>query len=464
MNKKFVGIFVCTLLIATVIPISTGLAEKSTYKEVPIDRAWFWVESYPNYAPSGMPDFDQTQGQWKGIIDGGNGVADSTATGDDVQIINFGGLVDPNEPAIIAPGPDCALDSNPSGDDIEIWIFSSAVSTMNCFWWFDSRYSDPNGSPGDGEDIYPLVGDYGAGDDHASSNAPLAIEKMANALNITSTVYLDNNVWIDTIDEWFANVSLEDKLNVNFYTVPTFDFIVDETKKGRAVVLVINFINDSSGDCVTVGSHSVTITGVNLADLKIAISDPYLNKNNPSDDNHNDTQYVSQDIYRVEIGTPCSNYPEVEWWLPTYGPDYNYSVVYSAVVIEYINNPPGTPTIDGPTSGIINTPYTYTFNSVDQDVEDVYYYILWDDGYVENWDGPHPSGEDFVIDHTYSKEKTFTIEAKARDILGAESGVATLEVTIPRNKPVNYNFNLLDLLFERFPNAFPILQQLLGFQ
>ncbi len=464
MKKKFLGIFVCTLLIATVIPMSTSLAEKSEYTGVPLDRAWSWVESYPNYAPSGMPDFDQRQGQWKGIIDGGNGIADSTASGDDVQVTLVGSLVDPDAPAVVAPGLDCALDSNPSGDDIEVWMFSSAVSTMNCFWWFDSRYGDPDGFPGDGEDTYPLVKDYGAGDDHAAGNAPLSIEKMANALNITSTLFLDNDVWIDTIDEWFVNVSLQDKHDVNFYTVPTFDFIAGEIENGKAVILVINLIDDSSGDCVIAGSHAVTCAGVNLDETKIAICDPYWDINNPSDDDHNDTQYVSIDRYNVAIGSPCSNYPEIEWWLPAYWPDYNYSVVYSAMVIEYINNPPDTPTIDGPTSGNAGTAYTYTFNSADLDGDDVYYYILWDDGYVENWDGPHASGADFEIDHTYAKEGTFTIEAKARDTLGDESGVETLEVTMPRNKAFNFNFNLLDWLFEQFPNAFPILQQLLGVQ
>ena len=164
MKKKFLGIVVCTLLIVAVMPMSTSLAEKSEYIEAPIDRGWYWMESYPNYAPNGMPDFDQKQDQWQGIIDGGNGVSDTVATGDDVQIIPQGGIVDPNEPAIIAPGFDCTLETTPGGDDITVWMFSSAVSTMNCFWWFDSRYGDPSGTPGDGEDIYPLVGDYGSGD------------------------------------------------------------------------------------------------------------------------------------------------------------------------------------------------------------------------------------------------------------------------------------------------------------
>jgi hypothetical protein len=408
-----------------------------------------------------MPDFDMKQGKWMGIIDGGNGIADSTAAGDDVQVTVEGGFVNPEEPAVIAPGPDCALNSTPGGDDITIWMFSSAVSTMNCFWWFDSRYGDPNGAPGDGEDIYPLVSDYGAGDDHIAANAPLSIERMANWLDITSTLYLDNDVWVDTIDQWFVNVSLEDKLDVNFYDYPTYEFIAGEIEIGKAVILVLNFIDDSSGDCIVVGNRAVTCSGVNLEESRIEISDPYWDRFTPSEDDHNDTQYVSHDRFLISFGSPCSNMPEVAWWLPTYWTDYNFTVVSSALVIEYINNPPDTPTIDGPSNGIINTPYTYTFNAEDPDGDDIYYYILWGDGYVEIWEGPFASGEDFVIDHTFQKEGTFTIEAKVKDYLDVESGVATLDVTIPRTR-ATYESLFLRII-ECFPNAFPILRLLFGF-
>ncbi len=120
------------------------------------------------------------------------------------------------------------------------------------------------------------------------------------------------------------------------------------------------------------------------------------------------------------------------------------------------NSPPEMPDIDGQTSGSAGTAYTFTFNSVDLDGDDVYYYIIWDDGYIENWDGPHPSGEDFDIDHTYSKEGTYTIEAKAKDINGAESDWGTLEVTMPRNK-VAFNS-----LFLWFLERIPLLERLLN--
>jgi len=40
--------------------------------------------------------------------------------------------------------------------------------------------------------------------------------------------------------------------------------------------------------------------------------------------------------------------------------------------------------------------------------------------------------------------------------------IISVSLTTPKNKPFNYNQNLLNWLFDRFPNAFPILRYLLG--
>ena len=85
-----------------------------------------------------------------------------------------------------------------------------------------------------------------------------------------------------------------------------------------------------------------------------------------------------------------------------------------------------------------------------------------DDGTLSDWVGPYASGEEAEISHIFSAKGTYTIEAKAKDVFGDEGPIGTIPVTMPRNKPFNFNFNLLGWLFERFPNAFPILRQLLG--
>jgi nitroreductase len=136
------------------------------------------------------------------------------------------------------------------------------------------------------------------------------------------------------------------------------------------------------------------------------------------------------------------------------------SVIPVGNQISSPNTPPEIPIIDGPTSGLVGTSYNYTFNSVDLDGDEVYYYILWGDGHTEVWDGPHSSGEDFEIAHTFANQGTFTIEAKTKDTFGDESFWGELSVTMPRNKATQSPF--LKWL-QSHPNLFLILQKLVIF-
>ena len=130
-------------------------------------------------------------------------------------------------------------------------------------------------------------------------------------------------------------------------------------------------------------------------------------------------------------------------------------------IITPTNLPPGAPDIDGPTNGAAGTSYPYTFTSTDPEDEDVSYYIEWGDGSTTDWTAFQASGTSYSGSHTWSTEGTYTITAKAKDANG-EGPEGTLTVTMPRNKAFNFNFNLLELLFESFPHAFPIIRILLG--
>ena len=148
-----------------------------------------------------------------------------------------------------------------------------------------------------------------------------------------------------------------------------------------------------------------------------------------------DTKYFWQ-IIAWTNNTPC-----------TKGPIWCFTTNYK----------PKKPDIDGPISGSIGVPYKYVFNSVDIDGENIYYYIEWGDGHVEIWDGPHLSGEDFEITHTFVRQGTNIIQAKAKDINGFESEITTFEVTIPK---LRYSINLP--IF-RYINYFPNLDIMLKY-
>ncbi len=125
-----------------------------------------------------------------------------------------------------------------------------------------------------------------------------------------------------------------------------------------------------------------------------------------------------------------------------------------------INAAPATPEINGPPKGLPGNEYSFTFVSTDSDDFDLYYYVDWGDGTFEDWNGPHNSGNIVRLTHTWDEKSTYSIKAKAKDIFDAESAFGTFDIEIPRNRNTHNTF-ILHLL-ERFPNAFPILRQMLG--
>ena len=203
------------------------------------NAGWYWKPAYPNYAPAGMPDFNQQQDRWKKISAGPNGVIDSTVVGDDV--LN----TDEN---CIAPGPDCSLNSTVTGDDVEEWVFCGPTAVANCFWWFDSKYADPTGTPGDGLDNFALVQDYGAGDDHSANNTPLLIENLARAMNTTGkgTTYISD--MSTGIVNWLNTNGLSDKFLVNTYDRPTFGSIENQIEQSQDVILLLGSYDYVTGD------------------------------------------------------------------------------------------------------------------------------------------------------------------------------------------------------------------------
>ena len=119
--------------------------------------------------------------------------------------------------------------------------------------------------------------------------------------------------------------------------------------------------------------------------------------------------------------------------------------------------PPNVPSIVGQASGKAGYEYKYKLNAVDPDGDDVKYIIDWGDNNTEET-GFNASGTEVIVKHTWSDEGDYTITAKAQDIYGAEGPEGTLDVTMPKNKPSNFNFKLL----ERFLERFPLLEKLLS--
>jgi outer membrane protein assembly factor BamB len=122
---------------------------------------------------------------------------------------------------------------------------------------------------------------------------------------------------------------------------------------------------------------------------------------------------------------------------------------------------PKKPTISGTSSGKIGKEYTYVVSAIDPSGSDLSYYIDWGDGTFTGWTSTIPSGEPLNISHTWNVKGSYIIKAKAKNIQRIESEWSDpLPITIPY--VYNPILQFLELLFQRFPRAFPILRHLLG--
>ena len=113
------------------------------------------------------------------------------------------------------------------------------------------------------------------------------------------------------------------------------------------------------------------------------------------------------------------------------------------------NLPPDPPTITGPVEGVVGKEYHFYFVTEDPEGQNVCYYIRWADGTTTDWSDYIQSGRTYSTIHTWYKMDKYVISCKAKDILGAESDWAYLDIPIIKNK-VEYSSYWLTFL-ERFP-------------
>ena len=444
---------------------------KENNSSVSLEKGWYYLPSYDNYAPSGMPDFSQKQNNWKTLYDGGNGIGNSVAIGDDIQVTPYLEPIDyENNPSwiIIGPGPDCYLDTPPGGDDWACWTFCGSTAIANCFYWLDSRYEDSDGTPGDGDNEFNLVKDYGAGDDHSFDNVPLLVEEIAVAVNNTG-LWNDPEI-LECFGDWFKDNGLDDFFTHHFYWYPTFEFVASEIKQGKAVLVRFYIYDEVGEDVQWIDTHWVSCAGVNTESGEIAICNPGFDTEYVNDD-HNDAQYVSHDIYEVDIGSPHPDI-ECEWWLPDY-PDFwlDYYVVANALVINASDL-----SCEGNLNWVDVTPGSTVYGSFT--IENT-----GDNGSMLDWNIPVkpgwstftfepdqgenvPAGKIQTVNVTVvapeEKDETFTGKFKIQN--GGYNGdycYIDISLTTPKNKPLNFNSNFIDWLFAQFPNVFPILRYIL---
>lgn len=135
------------------------------------------------------------------------------------------------------------------------------------------------------------------------------------------------------------------------------------------------------------------------------------------------------------------------------------------------NQNPNPPVITGPLSGKINKIYSYDFLLTDPDGDSLTKILIeWGYSGIDNityvcftcGGSPKPNGTIFTASHSWTTTGNYIIRAKVWDTQNNESDWGTLSVAMPFSyaKPLP---PLVEILFQRYPNAFPILRSLFGY-
>ncbi len=311
-KRMFLGAFV----LAVAIVLFAGLMSVSA------DPPIYWKPGgWIDYAPNGLPDFDQKQPGW---------------------------------------GP---LGFPPP------WSYCGPVAVANSLWWFDSRYEPKPVAPHAVNDHYFLVLSYnplmpGGWDDHDPQNVPPLVQELAMYFDTDDLRPPFTGPWLGTniLDmfyglQWYLYgkppaswmlmprpASYYDDYYVTLKEKPPFGWVADEVLRSEDVILLLGFWQDydptPAYDWRRLGGHYVTVAGVDAGAVppQIAFSDPYTDTaevgapgrtlngtliphlpipgHGPAV--HNDAGNLSHDVYNVKLTPPLS--PHGLWEIAGYPP------------------------------------------------------------------------------------------------------------------------------------------------
>lgn len=256
------------------LPSGQSISVDVTYS-AQISNEMAWKEGgWQDYAPKGIPDFDQKQSGW----------------------------------------------DNPAGQ-LTGWYRAGPVAMANSLWWFDSKFEPGVTPPPTISDGYPLIKSYSplnAWDDHDPRNVPPLVDELAALMGTTPGTGTAPTGVAAGVTQFISNAGLAAQYTVTTQKAPTFQWLGDEVRRSEDVVLLIGFwqLGLDNAPAKRLGGHYVTTSGIDLLNSKVAFSDPYrdnaeaggagrvlpgahLTKHPASGFQtlHNDAQYISEDSY-----------------------------------------------------------------------------------------------------------------------------------------------------------------------
>ena len=283
----------CTFGILVLVAIALLAATPAPAAQSPLVE--YWKEPWFDYAPSGLPDFDQKHDSW------GSG-------------------------------------SSPGASDWR-WTYCGPVAAANSLWWYDSKFETVPQIPSatTDNDHYPLVQSYGQWDDHWPDNVMPLVNELAAYFGTDPNAGTDVYGLYYGLQQYLYDHSLYDDYLVTLAVSPTIEWVIDEVTRSEDVILLLGFWqwHDPPGEWVRFGGHYVTVAGVDPDNMLIALSDPYadwaeqgfagrvlsgtLIPHTPLPGHgpavHNDAGNISHDQYIMASPSPS---PGGVWWLSDY--------------------------------------------------------------------------------------------------------------------------------------------------
>jgi len=241
----------------------------ATFTPVPVWSCVVATEQAVDYALSGMPDFDQRQGDWQ--------YSSGSST----------------------------------------WTHCGPAALADVLWALDSLAEPGDVPPPAVSDGHSLVSSFGGWDDHDPQNVIPLVEDWATRLATNEAIAgTALTAFEPALQSFLLELNLEDDYGVMVVASPSFEHLESWVRGKDGIVLLLGFWEEQgAGQWVYLGGHYVALDCVEPANRLVAISDPFRDAWEAGEallgfspvqhpfphtaELHNDPQYVSHDGYRL---------------------------------------------------------------------------------------------------------------------------------------------------------------------
>lgn len=211
-----------------------------------------------DYAPNGLPDFDQRQPQWR------------------------------------------------SRDPIrKVWTHDGPAAVADALWWLDAQH-ETGPPPPAVVDQFGLVRALGGWDDHAVDNVRPFGQSLAGVFRTNGVFGNYFGTCLDELDaglqSYLREARTEPLFDTRLVEKPTLAHVAEAIARGEPVVALVGlWQNTHLSGWSRIGGHYVAVEAVNPATGKLRVADPYLDVARPSagESEHGDAALVSHDTWTL---------------------------------------------------------------------------------------------------------------------------------------------------------------------